>query len=198
LEALFDEKNAGRITMLDDMENVVAAALSHLGFPLNSVEPEHLAAAQKLLIEQRKLVQSYTSDSYRERLISGEAWASLGWSGDLLQADGELAREVGGGEGGERPRVRTTVPARGTMLWFDSMVIPAAAQNVELAHEFINHLLEADIGAMNAKKVNYATPNLAARVLLPPNMLADESIYPPAEARWSCLGRPTVLIVMRR
>ena len=31
----------------------------------------------------------------------------------------------------------------------------------------------------NALKVNYATPNATARALLPPAMLADESIYPP-------------------
>jgi spermidine/putrescine transport system substrate-binding protein len=204
-DVLFDPRNRGRVTMLDDMENVVAAALSHLGFPLNSVESEHLAAAQKLLVAQRPLVQAYTSDSYRERLISGEAWAVLGWSGDLMQADSELEKQGSGftvqgsggregtgdreqeaGDRGERARVRTIVPEGGTMLWFDSMVIPAAARNVELAHEFINHLLEPEIAAMNAEKVNYATPNLAAKALLPPKMLAEESIYPPADVLKRC------------
>jgi spermidine/putrescine-binding protein len=186
-EALFEEKNRGRITMLDDMENVVAAALSHLGFPLNSVAPEHLAAAEKLLARQRPLVQAYTSDSYRDRLISGEAWLALGWSGDFLQADGELQRQGTEHRGrGSEARVRTIVPQSGTMLWFDSMVIPVAAQNVDLAHQFINHLLDPAIAAMNAEKVNYATPNLAARALLPPTMLADVSIYPPAEVLKRC------------
>jgi spermidine/putrescine transport system substrate-binding protein len=184
-DALFDPKNRGRITMLDDMENVVAAALSYLGFPLNSVEPDHLAAAEKLLVEQRPLVQAYTSDSYRERLISGEAWAALGWSGDLLQADSELRGQLTG-DGRQGARVRTIVPASGTMLWFDSMVIPAAARNVELAHEFINYLLDPAVAAMNAEKVNYATPNLAAKSLLPPQMLADESIYPRPEVLKRC------------
>src|SRR5204862_7149943 len=99
LEPLFDPANRGRITMLDDMENVVAAALAHLGYPFNSVEPDHLAEAQRLLIEQKALVQAYTSDSYRERLISGEAWAALGWSGDFLQADNELKGERAEGRG---------------------------------------------------------------------------------------------------
>jgi spermidine/putrescine transport system substrate-binding protein len=72
------------------------------------------------------------------------------------------------------------------MLWFDSMVIPAAARNVELAHEFINYLLDPAVAAMNAKKVNYATPNMAARSLLPPQMLSDESIYPRPEVLKRC------------
>src|SRR5437773_2859315 len=160
--------------MLDDMENVIAAALCHLNLPLNSVEPAHLASAQRLLVQQKPLVQAYTSDSYRERLIAGQAWAALGWSGDLLQADSELARL-----GHQQGRVRVIIPPGGTMIWIDSMVIPKTARNVDLAHAFINYLLDPNIAALNALKVNYATPNAAARHLLPAAMLADERIYPP-------------------
>jgi len=175
LEPLFEPAHRGRITMLDDMENVVAAALAHLGYPFNSVEAEHLAEAQRLLTEQKPLVQAYTSDSYRERLISGEAWAALGWSGDFLQADKELT------EVNSEARIAAVIPEGGTMLWMDSMVIPRRAENVELAHAFINHLLEPEVASKNAQSVNYATPNAAARGLLPPEILANESIYPPPE-----------------
>jgi spermidine/putrescine-binding protein len=167
--------------MLDDMENVVAAVLGHLGFPLNSVDPKHLEAAQRLLIQQKPLVQAYTSDSYRERLIAGEAWAALGWSGDLLQADGELQAS-----GRKQARVRVIIPPGGTMIWIDSMVIPKVAKNVELAHAFIDYLLDPAVAALNAQKVNYATPNVAARSLLPAAMLADESIYLPPELLNRC------------
>jgi spermidine/putrescine transport system substrate-binding protein len=180
LEPLFDERNRGRITMLDDMENVVAVVLGHLGYPLNSVDPDHLKLVQQKLLVQRPLVQAYTSDSYRERLITGEAWASLGWSGDLLQANSELQKSHPSG------RVKVIVPQGGTMLWIDSMVIPRAAQNVELAHAFINYLLEPSVAVLNAQKVNYATPNATARDQLPAAMLADESIYPPAEVLARC------------
>jgi spermidine/putrescine transport system substrate-binding protein len=181
LDALFDPQNRGRITMLDDMENVVAAVLGHLGLPLNSVDPAHLRAVKRLLLQQRPLVQAYTSDSYRERLIAGDAWAALGWSGDLLQAEQEL-RKMGHGEA----RIRVIIPAGGTMLWLDSMVIPKAAANVELAHAFIDHLLEPQFAVMNALKVNYASPNAAARARLPVAMLADASIYPSPEVLDRC------------
>jgi len=85
-DVLFDPANRGRITMLDDAENVVAATLLMLGLPMNSVAPSDLRKAQDALLEQKPLVQAYTSDAYKERLISGDAWASLGWSGDLIQA----------------------------------------------------------------------------------------------------------------
>jgi spermidine/putrescine-binding protein len=175
LEPLFDNRNLGRVTMLDDMENVIAAALCHLHLPLNSVDQVHLDLAQQLLLDQKPLVQAYTSDSYRERLISGEAWVALGWSGDLLQADTELV------ESGGKARVAVVIPPQGTMLWMDSMVIPVRAQRVDLAHAFIDFLLDPRVAALNAQKVNYATPNAAGRALLPPAVLANTSIYLPDE-----------------
>jgi len=173
LGVLFDERYRGRLTMLDDMENVVAAALGYLGLPHNSVEPDHLARAQTLLTKQKPLVQAYTSDSYRERLITGEAWAALGWSGDLLQADAELQAMGAGG------RVKVVVPSGGTMLWMDSIAIPQSAASPELAHQFLNYLLDPAVAVQNALKVNFATPSATARQMLPATMLADESIYPP-------------------
>jgi spermidine/putrescine-binding protein len=165
-DVLFDERYRGRITMLDDLENVVAAVLMHLGLPLNSVEREHLARAERLLLAQKPLVQAYTSDSYKERLIAGDAWAALGWSGDLKQA----ARE--------EPKVRVIVPRSGTMIWLDSMAIPRAARNVELAHAFIDYLLEPEVAVRNAEAVQYATPNSAAQRQLPAALREDESVYP--------------------
>jgi spermidine/putrescine-binding protein len=177
-EVLFDEEYAGRITMLGDMENVVAAVLAYLGRPLNSVEPADLAAAKALLARQKPLVQAYTSDSYKERLIAGDAWASLGWSGDFMQAAGELDEAEG--------EIRVIVPQSGTMIWLDSMAIPRAAQNVQLAHAFIDYLLQPEIAVRNAESVSYATPNAAALKLLPAKMRADESIYPPAATLARC------------
>lgn len=173
-EVLFDPRLRGRITMLDDLETVVAAVLVHLGLPLNSVDPGHLEQARQLLSEQKPLVQAYTSDAYRERLIAGDAWAALGWSGDLLQA----ARE--------ESRIKVVVPAVGTMIWIDSLAIPRAAQNVALAHAFINRLLDPAVALKNALAVQYASPNLAARQQLPLAMRADESIYPPEDTVSRC------------
>ena len=166
-EALFDERYRGRITMLDDAENAIAAVLLYLRLPMNSVDPSHLQQAKEVLIEQKPLVQAYTNDAYKERLISGDAWVSLGWSGDLRQA------------ADESPQVKVIVPQSGSMIWLDSMAIPKAAQNVELAHQFINYLLEPAVAARNAEAVHYATPNLTAKDMLPTETREDESIYPP-------------------
>jgi spermidine/putrescine transport system substrate-binding protein len=165
--ALFDEHYADRITMLDDAEHAVAMALQHLGRPANSVKLSDLDEAQKLLIAQRPLVQAYTSDAYKEKLVAGDAWVSLGWSGDLRQA-ADLDENV-----------RVIVPEKGTTIWLDSLAIPRAAPNAQLAHRFINFLLDPEVAARNAEYVHYATPNLAALKRLPADERNDASVYPP-------------------
>jgi spermidine/putrescine transport system substrate-binding protein len=177
-EVLFDPAQRGRITMLDDGENVVAATLLHLGLPMNSVAPQDLTQATAELLRQKPLVQAYTSDAYKERLISGEAWASLGWSGDLIQA-----ADTAAGEGIE---IRVVVPASGTMVWLDSMAIPAAASNVELAHQFINFMLDPEIALRNAEFVHYPTPNRTAFERLPKESRQDANVYPPQTTLANC------------
>ena len=173
-EPLFDERYKGKITMLDDAENVVAAMLVHLGLPLNSTEDAHLAKVKELLVRQRGLVGAYTSDSYKEKLISGEAWVSLGWSGDLRQATDENSQ------------VRTVVPESGTLIWLDNMAIPRGATNLPLAHDFINFLLDPAVAARNAAHVHFATPNRTALGQLPAELKADPAIYPPANVLARC------------
>jgi spermidine/putrescine-binding protein len=173
-EVLFDEEYKGRITMLDDAENVVAAVMLHLGHPMNSTDDRHLAEVKELLVKQKPLVQAYTSDIYKEKLISGEAWVALGWSGDILQA------------AAENENVKAIVPETGTMIWVDSMAIPADAGNVPLAYEFINFLLDPEIAAQNAEWVQYPTPNVAAKKLLSAETLENPAIYPSDEVLDRC------------
>ena len=62
------------------------------------------------------------------------------------------------------------VPKEGSNVWFDNMVIPKTAQNKEGAYQFINFLLDAKNNKQNTEWVGYATPNKAARNLLPNNI----------------------------
>lgn len=173
-EVLLDERYRGRITVLDDPEHVVAALLAHLGLPLNSVEPQHLARVQELLVTQKPLIQAYTSDGYKERLIGGQAWAAMGWSGDLRQA------------ADESPQVKVVVPQTGTVIWLDSMALPRGAGQIDLAYAFLDFLLDPAVAARNAAAIHFATPNRTALAELPAEIRQDESVYPPEELLARC------------
>ena len=64
-------------------------------------------------------------------------------------------------------------PMQGTNVWYDSMVIPANAENPKLANEFINYVMSYKASYGNSEAVGYASPN--ARVLT--EMKAPGAIY---------------------
>jgi spermidine/putrescine transport system substrate-binding protein len=54
------------------------------------------------------------------------------------------------------------VPKLGATRWTDNMAIPKGAQHPDNAHKFINHILDAKVGAALDNYLYYNTPNEAA------------------------------------
>ncbi|HET9587498.1 MAG TPA: extracellular solute-binding protein, partial [Anaerolineales bacterium] len=82
---------------------------------------------------------------------------------------------------GGREGIEYVIPEEGCTIWQDNMAVPVGAPNAYTAMVFMNYLQFPDIAAQNAEWVGYATPNAAAKEVIDPDMLADESIYPPPE-----------------
>jgi spermidine/putrescine transport system substrate-binding protein len=165
---VFDPERAiGPFTMLSDPRETIAAALLYLGHSANSTDPAELAAAERLLMEQRDRLLTYASAATaRDLLGSGDATVGHNYSGDVLMVRGEL------------PDVRYLIPEEGSLIWTDNLVIPAGAPNKRLAEVFINFILDAEVGARLSNFTLYATPNAAALPLVDAELRADRSIYP--------------------
>ena len=155
---MFDPKYAGRIVMLDDARETLGAALKYLGFPFNSTNPDELERAKTLLIEQKTLVKAYVSAQAEQMLLSGDAWLVHNWNGDIYRV------------AAENPNITYVIPKEGTSKFIDNCAIPKGAQNKELAHKFINFLLEPEVDARIHNQIQYLTPNKAALPFL------DESL----------------------
>ena len=80
--ALWDERFAKHIMMLDDQREVFAAALIRQGKSINTVDDAELDAALALLKEQRPLVRKYSDDPIGD-MKSGNMWLGHDWSGDI-------------------------------------------------------------------------------------------------------------------
>ena len=161
---MFDPKYAGRIVMLDDARETLGAALKYLGFSLNSTNPDELEQAKALLIEQKSLIKAYVSAQGEQMLVSGDAWFVHNWNGDIYRV------------AAENPAIKYVIPQEGTSKFIDNCAIPKGAQNKELAHAFINFLLEPEVDARIHNQIQYLTPNKAALPFL------DESLRNTMEA----------------
>ena len=89
---------------------------------------------------------------------------------------GEAARGIS-----EDRQTAYLVPAEGSQIWVDNMVVCAGSRQRGLAEQFINFILDPEIGARLAKFTQFATPNEASRRLLPPAVQNNPAIYPPPE-----------------
>jgi spermidine/putrescine-binding protein len=147
---LLDPKYEGRIVMLDDMRETLGLALKYLGYSYNSENPEELQKAKELLIKQKPLVKAYTSSQSENLLLSGDAWLTHNWSGDVYRV------------AVEDPNIKYVIPKEGSSKFIDNCVIPKTAPNKELAHAFINFLLEPKVDARIHNHIRYLSPNTAA------------------------------------
>ena len=69
-------------------------------------------------------------------------------------------------------------PEEGFLLYLDSAVILRESRRQELAHAFIDYLLQPEVAAACASATRTATANGAALELLPPGIRANPTLYP--------------------
>lgn len=155
---LWEARWRERIVMLDDMREVFGAALKLLGYSLNSTDPEQLRQARDLLRRQKPLVRAYDSANFDQLLLSGEAWIAQAWDGQILKARRE------------NPNIEFVIPREGTTLIVDNLCIPRSAERPDLAHEFINFLLDPTVAAENMNEIMYLMPNRSAWPRLRPEL----------------------------
>lgn len=163
-DPIFNNKN--KITLLDDAREVVGAALVLTGHNPNDTSEPALKSAEEVLITWDANVSQYDSDSYKNEIQDGTTWLAQSYNGDALQIMDE------------NPDINFMLPKEGTSLWIDSIIIPKYAENKELAYKFIDFLLDAENGKVNAEYVQYATPNKASLQLLPKEIKDNPLIYP--------------------
>jgi spermidine/putrescine transport system substrate-binding protein len=138
---------ARRCTLLNDMRETIGAALKSLGYSLNSTSDKELAEAQQVVIGWKKNIAKFEVEEALRGLSSAEFLMVHAYNGDILQAMDE------------NKDLAFLVPKEGTSIASDDMVIPVNADQVELAHAFINFIHDPDHSAENMEFVSYLSPN---------------------------------------
>ncbi|MEZ4455832.1 MAG: spermidine/putrescine ABC transporter substrate-binding protein [Gemmatimonadales bacterium] len=148
-----DPAYSGKMTMLDDLRDVIGSFLRYRGHSLNSTDPAELAQAKQDAIAAKPHLKAYLSAPVKGQLIAGDVWLAQLWSGDAAQATAE------------KPEIAFVVPKEGSMIFVDALVVPRSAPHPRAAHEFINYVLRPEVAAAIADKTGYGTPNQAAAAL---------------------------------
>ncbi|NBK21792.1 MAG: extracellular solute-binding protein [Spirochaetia bacterium] len=126
-----DTRMSGRMSMLDDMREVMAAGLKHLGYSANSTNDEELRQATELIItEWKPNLVKFDSESFGKAFSQGEFWVSHSYPENIFA---EIPKK-------KWKDIDFFIPEEGGMMYIDNMVIPKGVKNSEAAHAFINFM----------------------------------------------------------
>ncbi|WP_397452629.1 extracellular solute-binding protein [Pseudomonas sp. NA-150] len=175
LDLLFKPEFAAKfadcgISMIDSPDEVLAVVLHYLGREPRSAKPEDLAAATEVLMKVRPYIRKFQSQPVTD-LVNGNLCLSLGYSGDMTQA--QRAADAAG----KQATFEYRIPREGTTVWMDNMAIPADAKHPEYAYAFINFILRPENMAAITNFTGYPTANAKARPSVDEKMRNNPDIY---------------------
>lgn len=122
----------GKITLLDDMREVMGHALKSLGYSVNSTRPEELEKAKQLVLKWKKNILKFDSESFAKLFAQGEVWVVQGYAENVMKELDATAKQ----------NVDFFIPPYGGPMYMDSMVILKDSKNKDLAYKFLNFIHE--------------------------------------------------------
>ena len=166
------EKIKGRVTVLDSSSELFAAALKHLGYSSTDVEEAHWKQAVDLIKKAKPFWAAFNASSYIKEITVGNIWLVHGYSNDIFQAN--LDAQAAG-----RPfHILHGLPKEGAVLAVDNMVIHKDAPRPDLAHKFMNFMLEGRNSAELTNLIGSGNPNKEAIKYIKPEILKNLAIFP--------------------
>src|SRR6266568_3481875 len=146
----WDPKYKGKLSVWDDLSTVYMAA-QVLGYDkpdpsqLYNLTDDQLAAVKKKLIELKPNIRKMwaTGGELTNLFQNHEVVAAMGWPLMTNQLR-QLHFPVG-----------ETIPKENTTGWIDHLMITAGSENKELAHKFLEYMVEAKTQKLVTDKTHY-------------------------------------------
>lgn len=173
IDDLWDPALKGRVIVLDEMLDTMGLLMMANGVDIAAdwgddefdaaleVLKEHIASGQ---------IRQVKGNSYKEDLISGDALAVIGWSGDLTQLNFENG-----------DRWEFALPESGGTMWADNLLVPMGATHKANAERLIDYYYDPAVAAEVAAYVNFICPVDGAREemeKIDPELAEDPLIFP--------------------
>jgi len=153
IEALWDPKYAGKISLWDDKSAIYVAARLNGDYNIYSLDDAEMEAAKMKLIEQKPLIRKYwgTAGELVNLFASGEVWISNTWGGYQsaeLQAQGIPVVEF--------------IPKEKAEGWMDSWQLVKGSPNTDCAYKWINYAISEGGQCGVANITGYSVSNPVA------------------------------------
>jgi spermidine/putrescine transport system substrate-binding protein len=169
------EKIKGRVTVLNSQRELMAAAMKYLGHSVQEQDPRKWEDAKHLILRAKPYWATFSNSTYIKDLAIGNIWVAHGYSNDMFRAR-EDARAAG------RPfTIGFATPKEGAVLAVDSYVLHKSGRRPDLAHKFVDFMLEGENAADVSNLIGAGNTNSAATAYLRPEIAAEPAIFPSPE-----------------
>lgn len=82
----------------------------------------------------------------------------------------------------QNAKLKYVIPASGTSVWSDTMVIPKTAPNPDAAYAWLEFMLQPEVAAKLTERLSFATTNQAAIATLPASLQSNTNLFPSSSA----------------
>jgi spermidine/putrescine transport system substrate-binding protein len=154
------QKIKGRVTVLDSPRELMAAALLYLGYAANDQDEAHWNQAKELIIRAKPYWAAFSNTSYIREIAIGDLWVVHGYSNDLFQAAMDAQKT------GRHFTIDYAIPKQGAVMSLDSMVLHKSGKHTDLAHQFINFMLDGKNSAELTNLIGSGNPNRDAKAFI--------------------------------
>jgi spermidine/putrescine transport system substrate-binding protein len=177
LDDLWAPDLKGKVVVLSELRDTVGLIMLSQGVDISTKfsEDDYLKALDVL---QKQVdsgqIRQVKGNSYLEDLRSGNAIASIGWSGDILLAQFEE----------EDPNYTFQLPESGGTLWSDNLLVPIGSPHKTNAEKLFDFYYDPAIAAEVAAYVNYICPVDGAKEemeKIDPSLVDSPLIFPTEE-----------------
>ncbi|MCI5725220.1 MAG: extracellular solute-binding protein [Fusobacterium gastrosuis] len=147
----------GRMTLLDDMREVLTPALALNGYKQDADTPEAMEKAKATILAWKKNIAKFDSESFGKGFASEDFWVVQGYPDNIYR---ELGEE-------ERANIDLIIPPGDQAFSsIDSFVVLKSAKNKENALKFINFIHRPDVYAKTMDHLELPSMNVPARDLM--------------------------------
>ena len=166
----------GKVEVLTEFRDTMGLIMMEQGVDIEKdFSADQFGAAIAVLEKQLNSgqIRQVKGNSYKEDLISGDAWAVIGWSGDITQINFE-----------NKDQWEFAIPEAGGTLWSDNMLVPIGSPHRENAETLMNYYYDPAVAAEVARYVNYICPVEGAKAemeKLDPKLAENTFIFPTAD-----------------
>ena len=171
---LWNPDLAGRVEVLSEMRDTVGLIMLEQGVDPSSEDwgDDEFFAALEVLEQQigSGQIRQVRGNSYAEDLVSGDALAVIGWSGDITVLNFE------NGDNWE-----FLLPEAGGTLWSDNLMVPVGSPRKANAERLMNYYYDPAVAAEVAAYVNYICPVEGAydeMLAIDPELADNQLIFP--------------------